>query len=183
VCDGFSGCVDGPRRGCKLPVTARTALLLLKDATPDTGDQVVFKWNKGAATTVAELGDPATSDDYALCVYDGTAALLMRTVAPAGGTCGTHPCWKPKGTTGLGYKDALGDPDGVDKITLKAGAATKAKVQVKAKGVNAPLPALGNLSLPLRAQVQGEQGGCWEASFGSTGVVRNDADQFMGKAD
>jgi hypothetical protein len=128
----------------------------------------------------AEFGDPLATDDYALCVYDGSATLLLRATAPAGGTCGSRACWKAKGTTGLGYKDPLRDPDGVDKITLKAGAATKAKVQVSMKGSGVPLPALGSLGLPLQAQVQGEQGTCWEASFGPAGVIRNDASAFKG---
>jgi hypothetical protein len=43
------------------------------------------------------LGDPLGTDAYALCVYDASENLLLQMTAPAGGTCGTKPCWKQLG--------------------------------------------------------------------------------------
>jgi cysteine-rich repeat protein len=148
--------------GC-LPTESRKAKLLLKDKTPDTADVVTWKWTKGAATTLAELGDPATNTDYVACLYDGAAALLMTLRMPAGGTCGSAPCWKPKDSKGFTYSDKERTPDGV-KAHPGVGVAGKAKIALTAKGDAIPMPALGGFTLPLRLQLQGN-GLCWEAVY------------------
>ena len=150
-------CAANPLPGCRLPTESRKAKLLLKDKTPDTADVVTWKWTKGAATTLAELGDPATSTDYVACLYDGAAALLMTLRMPAGGTCGSAPCWKPKDSKGFTYSDKERTPDGVKKLTLASGPAGKAKIALTAKGDAIPLPALGGFTLPLRVQLQGQR--------------------------
>jgi hypothetical protein len=79
------------------------------------------------------------------------------------------------------YKDPIRAAHALNKLRLRSGATTLAKVELKAKGVS--VPPLGSLTLPLRVQVQRDQGTCFEASFGLTGVIRNDAGQFKGKAE
>lgn len=182
TCSPMGGCVIGPRTACKLPTLPGKSTLQLKDRTPDSGDQVVFKWNKGVATQTTDFGDPVTTDDYALCVFDSGGGLLLQSNAPAGGTCGTKPCWKALGIKGFGYKDSLHTPDGADKILLKAGLAGKAKAQFKAKGDNIPSFSLP-LSLPVTAQIQSENGQCWAATFSLPSASKNDASQFKGKSD
>jgi hypothetical protein len=167
-CDTSGGCIEAPRTGCKQTTKPLKASILLQDRTPDDLDQVKWKWSSGEATTFAELGNPLTTDDYALCVYDSSSSLLFRMTAPAGGTCGTKPCWKQLGppTEGKGYKykDVDGLPDDLDSMTIKSGLDGKAKVSLKGKGVNVPMPALGALSLPLTTQLQSENGQCYEAT-------------------
>ena len=170
TCDTGGGCINAPRTGCKLPVASARASLLLKDQTPDTNDQVAWKWKLGAATTFGELGDPLIKHDYALCLYAGVGApLVFRATAPASGTCGTRPCWKQAGITGYTYIDKFTDPEGVLKLKVRSGHAGKAKASVKAKGTNLTgrpfgLPA-PPLALPVRAQLQAESGLCLEADF------------------
>jgi hypothetical protein len=94
TCDSNSGCVIGPKPTCKTTVWPLQTKFQIKDKTPDTSDQVQFKWNKGAATGVAEFGSPTSTDDYALCVFNPSGSLLMQLDAPAGGTCNTSLCWK-----------------------------------------------------------------------------------------
>jgi hypothetical protein len=72
--------------------------------------------------------------------------------------------------------------DGVDKFSLKAGLQGKAKPQSKGKGANIPTFALP-LNLPVTAQLQSENGQCWEATFSACGAKKNDATQFKGKSD
>src|SRR6185369_17719118 len=131
------GCYEGPRPGCKRPVRALEASILLKDRTPDDLDQVTWRWSNGQATTFTELGDPFATDDYALCVYDGGSDLLFRMTAPAGGTCGTNPCWKQLGSVlapkGYKYRDRDGLPDDFDAMTLKSGLDGKVKMTLKGK--------------------------------------------------
>src|SRR5262249_21615335 len=86
---------------CRAPVVARKASLQLTDRSPDTKDQLAWKWTRGAGTTVAELGHPLTTDDYALCLYDASGLRATMNVQ-AGGTCGSHPCWRQT-TTGFRY--------------------------------------------------------------------------------
>jgi hypothetical protein len=182
TCSPMGGCVIGPRTACKAPTLPGKSTLQLKDKTPDSGDQVVFKWNKGEATQTTDFGDPLNTDDYALCVFDSLGGLLLKSDAPAGGVCGTKPCWKALGIKGFGYKDSLRTPDGADKILLKAGLAGKAKTQFKAKGDNIQSFSLP-LSLPVTAQIQSENGQCWAATFSATSASKNDGTQFKGKSD
>jgi hypothetical protein len=62
---------------------------------------------------------------------------------------------------------------------VRAGADGRAKLVVKARGAamqHLPLP----LTLPVTAQGQASDGGCWEASYLGTGVQQNDASRFVG---
>ncbi len=137
-----------PAAGCKVALPTKSQLQM-KDKSPDKGDQVKFKWTKGAITTLAEFGDPLTSDDYTLCVYEAGPAILATATAPAGGLCDGSPCWKTVGG-GYKYKDKLSTPNGMAKVQLKEGLVPdKAKVQAQAKGVPLDMPVLGSLSLPL----------------------------------
>jgi hypothetical protein len=180
TCDGNSGCVDGPRTNCLLTTAPLQAKFQMKKKTDPTGNQVQFKWNRGMATNLTDFGAPLTTDDYALCVF--APGPVLKTVAPAGGTCGTRPCWKQLSIKGFSYKDSARDPLGVDKIVLKAGLSGKAKVQIKDKGSNIPTLPLP-LSLPATIQLQSENGKCWEATFSSTNMQINDGTQFKGKGD
>lgn len=182
TCDGSMGCVIGPKPGCKLTTAPLQAKLQIKDKTPDSSDQVQFKWNKGMATGVAEFGAPTTSDDYALCIFNPSDALVLELDAPAGGICGTSQCWKALSIKGFAYKDAQRTPNGVDKVVLKAGLSSKAKVQLKGKGDNLPALPLP-LTLPATVQLQSENGTCFEGVFSSSGQQINDGAQFKGKAD
>lgn len=179
-CNPVGGCEIGPRTGCKLPLAPLKSSLTIKDSPADTSDLVAWKWSKGDATATAEFGSPTTTDDYALCIFT-SSGLVLQTNAPAGGTCGgTKPCWKALNVKGFAYKDADRTPDGVDKVVLKAGLAGKAKTQLKGKGTSLPALPLP-LSLPATVQLQSENGKCWQATFDTPGLSRNDTAQFKGK--
>jgi cysteine-rich repeat protein len=197
TCDSGLGCVVGPvASGCKAAGSGKS-LLQLKNKDNDNGDKVMFKWLKGAEVLSSELGAPLTADDYTLCVFDEsgvTPTLLFRGAAPAGGTCGTNPCWKgigtPPGDKGFKYKDPEGTPQGMTGVIVKPNGAGKAKAVVKGKGTNLLLPgenAHPPLPLPtpfaVRAQLQSENGLCLEATFSGTGVIANGDQQFKGKSD
>ena len=143
---------------------SRRATLQLIDRGDDDKDQLVWKWTKGAATTLAELGGPFTSDDYVLCPYDaaGWRATLR---VPAGGTCQGKPCWRPK-SKGFAYRGHGGAPDGITALTLKPGADGKAQIQAKGKGDLLPMPSLPSLAAPLTVQLRNAtSGACWSATY------------------
>jgi DNA-binding beta-propeller fold protein YncE len=179
-------CSPTPLAGCRTPVASGKARLKIKDAPTDTQDALMWRWVRGAATTAGEFGDPAgTLTDYALCVYDASATPqpLVEAAVRAGVGCGTDgatPCWRTSAAA-FTYKDVRRSPDGVSRAKLQSGGAGGARVLVRARGENVKTPALP-LALPVRAQMQRAGSAlCWEAVYGT--ALRNDAGQFVGKAD
>jgi len=180
------------RTGCRRPVLSGKAKLLLKDRTAgaDKADLVLWRWSRGARTDAADFGDPGATDQYAVCIYDATgSSLLFVANAPAGGACGTKPCWKalgkPPASKGFRYRDKERTPDGLLKVRLKPGADGKAKIILKGKGENLSvspqgLPALP-LPLPVTVQLQAGNGECWGATY-STALV-NGPTTFKAKSD
>lgn len=183
TCDGAGTCVGSaaPATGCRRPVVAGRARLIIRDAARDRSDKLLFKWKKGAATSAADFGDPVSGGtDYELCIYDlAGPALLFAARAPAGGICGGHPCWKAATGGGFRYKDRYRTPDGLDRLVLRPGEAGKARIVVKGKGELLTLPALPLApGYSIAAQLHNSAGTCWEATF-SDPARRNDAAKFV----
>lgn len=190
-CDDGSLCTDDscqsgacvgvatPAVGCKVPTLPLKSQLVMKDKTPDKGDQVVWKWTKGQATTFGELGDPTGSDNYQLCIYDAASSLVFSGRFPAGGSCAGVACWKTIAGKGYAYKDKLRTPDGMEKLSLTSGIAGAAKISAKGKAEHLNMPALG-LTPPIVAQLRGA-GTCWEATYSAP--LTNTSLQFKAKSD
>jgi cysteine-rich repeat protein len=177
-------CVGTPSPAslCKLPPSLK-GQLVMKDKTPDKGDQVVWKWTKGADTSLAELGDPVNTDDYFFCVYGAGPTLLFSARMPVGGTCHGVACWKAVSTTGFQYKDKDRTPDGAEKLSLKSGTGGAAKASFKGKAELLNMPTLGAFPLPVRAQLRRSGGStCWETVF-SNPPLTNTTLQFKAKSD
>jgi len=169
-------CRAEPVPACHAPVAPDDAKLVVKNDYP--GDQHRLDWSwRGAAVTRADLGSPATDDDYVLCVYDesGPPALVLDARVPAAGLCAGKPCWRSQGADRIRYRSPGRLPDGVDTLKLQAGATGKARVDLKAKGSALETPSLP-LGLPARVQLQSEHGTCWEATY--TSAQRNDGARF-----
>jgi hypothetical protein len=174
-------CLATAQGGCRAPVVSNKASILLKDRSPDDKDKLSWKWIKGAATSKPEFGLPTTATSYALCLYDQNGLRLTARI-PAGGDCAGRPCWSEK-STGFKYKDKAATPDGITHVTLKAGIAGKAKILVKGKGVNLPMPSpLTAITQPVTVQLQSSGGICWEAIY-SAPPTKQTAEQFKDKAD
>lgn len=182
-------CSFAPRGNCRTP---RKSLLLLQDKSPDRKDMVKWKWLKGAATSMkdpAEFGDPLATASYSLCIYHG-GVLLEELYVPAGGTCGSKPCWKPlrnhlqpppKILRAYKYRDKNRQADGVLKVLLRGGAEGKARVIFKARGPNVPDPGLGLNEPVLVELINSETPVCWSDTYSGAAVFRNDPLQFKGK--
>jgi cysteine-rich repeat protein len=180
---GPMGCSATPQTGCRQPTKAQKGRLVLKDKAPDDRDRLTWKWPGGAATERADFGDPLTTTDYVLCIYDASAETQPRleSRAPAGGDCPGRPCWIELGAERLEYKDRDVDPDGMELMRLKAGIEGKTLLTAKGEGGNLEMPPLP-LTTPVRAQLQAANGECWEAVY-SQFVVKNEADIFKAKPD
>ena len=172
-------CVIAPAASCAGGGSHFAAQLVMKERP--RGDLMLWKWQRGPAIVSKDLGDPTLSDDYAFCIYDAGGGLLLRASAPAGGLCGTKPCWKPLGLSGWRYSDQFGTPDGLQKLLLRAGDAGKSRLALKGKGAHLAVPALGSLALPLRTQLRNQAGGCWEADFPQSSVLKSDTGVFKAK--
>jgi hypothetical protein len=182
-----SGCAAIALTGCNEPTLALEGQLIVKDGSPDTKDSLVWKWLKGDAVGIDELGDPLATDWYAVCVYDGSGELVSTAAVDPGGSCGVEnprPCWKalglPPGAKGYKYVNKDANAAGVQKLILKPGAAGKSKVTVKAKGEALETPDLPFL-LPVTVQLQGSNATCWSATFDGGGVLENTDTVFSGK--
>ncbi len=186
ACSTLDSCASGicagsetPRVGCRGALAS--ALQMVNGAIP-AKSKLLWKWKKGAATTLGELGNPiGGATGYHLCLYDLSgpfSTLAVRAAIPAGGLCHGKPCWSAAGSSGLGYRDRDASPDGITSVALKAGATGKTMITLKGKG--AFLPAL---PLPLAqdptvtVQLSNDAGVCWESVFNAP-ATRNDAAQF-----
>jgi hypothetical protein len=136
--------------------------------------RLVWKWTRGAATTVADFGNPTATTSYSFCVYGGSQ-LLMTATAPAGGTCAGRPCWIPR-SSGFRYANRLYTPTGLGRLDLRAGGPGQAKIGLKGKG-----PLLAVQTLPVTAQLVSSNGRCWSGTFSTT--RRNDAAQLKATSD
>lgn len=175
ICEPATGCVVGPRTGCKRPAKARAASFQLVNRSSNAKDKLAFAWNRGIVGAVSDFGNPVTTDDYTLCVFDragGVDRLVLDAQAPRGGTCKGKPCWKAT-KSGFRYADKKRAPDGLAAIGLKKG--TKAQVSVVGQGTLLGLPALG-LTTPVTVQLQGGQNACFGAAFASP--AKNTASLF-----
>jgi hypothetical protein len=175
-------CATGPETGCRTPVTSQKASLSLRDRTPDAKDQLVWKWLAGAATAKADFGNPLATS-YQLCVYDAGSHTIAQASAPPGGTCGRRPCWR-ESASGFKYRSNDRTPDGHPqssvKLSLREGAAGKAKIVLQGRGVHLgldPLPATQPVTVQLK---NGDV--CWEAIYGAP-ARKNEPGGFKDKGD
>jgi len=172
-------CGSVPLPGCR---KAARGSLLVRDRRSNARDHLVWKWSKGAATTLADLGDPRTATSYRLCIYDrpgGVAALVFDAVAPGGVSCGGRPCWTSI-KKGFRYLDRRATVEGLLRLKLKVGDTRKAATTVVGRGaglVPPPLP----LVPPLTVQLLAGTGVCWDADYGT--LRRNTSSLLRGSAD
>ncbi len=171
---------------CRTPFVPGKASFVMKNKTLDKGDQIAWKWAHGKATPLLDYGQPLTTDDYALCIYDA-GALIASADADGGGLCRGKPCWsaKPATTpTKYKYKNRDMSPSGTQSILLKEGLVDgKAQIVWKAKGPKVVLPDLSAITGPVDVQMQRSGGApCFGATY-SAPFTKSDATTFKDKAD
>jgi acyl-homoserine lactone acylase PvdQ len=171
-------CGAAPASACRTPLTPGASQLQMQNRTPDSLDRLAWKWTHGQATARVELGDPSTTTSYDLCVY-ANGALVSRTTAPAGGMCGSRPCWRQT-STGWTFSQRAPGTRVLQKLVLRSGPDGRAKMLAKGRGAGLSLPALPLIGLPFRAQLVSSAGTCWEASYSTT--VRNDGTKLKARS-
>jgi hypothetical protein len=127
-------------------------------------DRLVARWSVAGAAT---FGDPRHTDDYALCLYDGSPAPQPRLAfaAPAGTRCASGSCWRSAGAGGFTYRAARSTAGGIDDIRLRAKKEGAARLAVKAQSADLAHPGGRPLAATLTLQlVNRRTGACWEAT-------------------
>ena len=164
VCSGNST----PPSGCQQPFVPHRGLFRIQDKDLDQQDKLLWNWSKGTSTTKQQFGDPVNTTDYKLCVYDQAAGInrvVLAAPLPAGGLCGTQPCWKDL-STGFRYADRNLVRGPIKSIRLLAGVDGKAKISIR--GDHAALTPALPLAQQNTVTVQLSNGTtCWEARYGS----------------
>jgi 6-phosphogluconolactonase (cycloisomerase 2 family) len=177
-------CEATPLPGCRQPTEPGRAVLVLQRNVNPAKDRARWKWPVGALTTLTDLGDPLTTTDYVLCVYDasgGTQPVLLA-VAPSDGLCaGEDPCWKVPLMPGFRYLDRFRAPDGLRRVVLRPGVAGEALLKVQATGENIGWTPTLPLTPPVTVQMVNSAGECWEATYSTPSV--NTALEFRAKGD
>lgn len=175
-------CPAAPLAGCRQPAASAKSVIAIKDSDPLT-DKITWRTTPAGITSLVDFGDPVTgNDDVIFCLYDasGNPQPLTEIVGPARGTCGGEPCWEQSSPTALKYKDDLGLPGGLQKVTVRQRSADSGVVKIKAKGRGLALSALP-LVPPVRAQLISRTGMCWDSTFSVP--RRNLVTRFSAKSD
>ena len=160
----------------------------MRDFTDPKRDKLVYKWLMGDQTDLGDFGSPFESTSYALCLYtEGMSGqeLSLDQNAPAHSRCGRwlSTCWDVIGSfpdpKGIKYRDSYRNPDGIQKLVLKPGAAGAAKITLSSGG--ALLPSLPTLpvGLPITVQLHHTGGECWTSTFTSADVKQQPGDPAM----
>jgi hypothetical protein len=177
-------CPMAPASGCFTTLGSGRSRIKLDDGT-GARDKLTWKWSRGEQTTPADLGDPTTTSDYVVCMYDessGSPKLVFERDLPAGAQCKGKPCWSAK-SGGFRYKDAKLEQGGISKLQIVAGEDGKSKLKLAGKR-----PRLGPPHLPfeqspsVRVQLHNlETAACWEATFST--VQDNSSTRFKARSD
>lgn len=180
---GLSACEPAPAEAasCAQPSGPGDARLLLRNPAGADGDRLRWKL-KLPAVPVADFGNPATSDDYALCVYGdevpASPTLLLQADLQGGATCGGEPCWSESvaATTGtFRYSDRSAGSGGVTMLRMQT-SASRAKVILKGKGTALGVDDAG-WQAPLRVQLRNSAAKCWESRLDD--VVRSSSTRLI----
>jgi len=174
-------CAATPRADCRKPVQSGASVFQLKIGANPNKNALSWKWNKGAATSLADFGDPtATSSPttYGLCVYaegDGSPFLAIEIAdPPVSGWVRT--------AAGFKYTNKKPTDNQPRQISLTTGGDGKAKISVNGKGASLPMPALPLKQNPkVIVQLQNSAGVCWEADYSN--ATKTNSSGFKARSD
>ena len=181
LCSGPLTCQSGacvgsgtPRTDCKRSTDPVGSSLFLHGDDVPSRQKLTWKWARGVQTL--DFGDPTSTTDYAVCLYDGSGgsdSLIMTHLLPAGSGWTASP-------TGFRYADRTAAQSGIRSVKLKRGVDGRASIHVTGKGAGLPMTTLPLQQDPeVRVQFVSSDSGCWESHY-STNTV-NDGISFKAK--
>ena len=140
-----------------------SSLDIVRDPVDSTKNSL--KLTAAGPMTSAELGNPSTSTDYRLCIYDNDG-LTFDMPVPAGKLASS---WKTMGTKGFKFKYQTGTENGLTFFSVKAG--SRSKIKLKAEGVKLPMPTKMPMSLSVDlgafayVQLINDKGACFSRNI------------------
>jgi hypothetical protein len=177
-------CGPEPAVGCRKSLAPHASLLMVRDKTPDTHDQLIWQWKKGEATSKSDFGDPRATTNYAVCIYDrsgGTPTLVSAADIPAASRCGGEHCWR-QSSVGFRYRANKRTGAAITTLVLRAGPQGGALILVKAGGEPLQMPSLPFAQDPsITVQVKNDLGFCWDADY-TAPAQRNQDISFIDRA-
>ncbi len=177
-------CPNLPRVDCL--ATTRVGGSRIKLIDDDEGkDSLVWQLKRAQETMEADLGNPTTTDSFALCLYelrDGSSGLIAEWDIRAGEMCGSAPCWT-QDVGQIRFKDSKQVHGATKKLSVKSGADGDASVRVSVKGPALAPPRLPLLATtPVRIQlVNLSTDVCWEGLHDQAEI--NDDTRFESTSD
>jgi cysteine-rich repeat protein len=176
-------CGPAPLIGCRQLTAPNKAVVQIFDRGGEK-NRLLWKYTPGDTTPKADFGLPNSTTSYQFCIYDevsGVPSLMSSMHVPAGGTCGTKPCWKETGA-GWKYTNKAGTPNGITSIGLKQGLAPgKTRIQVQGRGLTLDMPDLPfGQDQDVTLQLQASNGICWQAHYQAP-AFRNLGELFKDK--
>ncbi len=151
---------------CRALTRAKYKLKDRESDGPGVGDKLVWSWSDDV-TTSSELGEPAISTQYSVCIYEngGSTAVAGATIAPGAK-------WSADGTD-LSFYDDNSEEYGVRSVSLRAGTSAGVKGKLQGEGSQLSfgmLPVMGDLRVQLR---RSDDALCWEAAFPAETLRKN----------
>jgi len=182
-CPGDDHCENTgtPRAASACFENADTRLKIADSSDPER-DQLQWQWRGGEAFAQVDLGDPTTTTDYALCIYDSTGGVT--TIAASLSLPAGSPGWRDNTPDGwrLGARDGVAA--GIHKLELRTGAAGRTRIKLRAGGPVLPLPGAFSAGkyfdqdLAVIVQLIAGDDRCWTSSFSPAGTSKNTASSF-----
>jgi len=158
---GTLACPQTPMSQCRTSlIPAKSALVMVDGSTPDT-DKIKWAWKAGEATATEDFGDPSSTTDYLLCIYDdaaGTPGLLVNAALPASSN------WSAN-SRGYQFRNIV-SASSISKVKLKAGVNGRAAIIMAGIGPNLGIDLPIAIGSGITAQLI-KNDMCWEASFGA----------------
>lgn len=160
---------------------ARTKFKITNSTDPER-DKLQWEWRGGDAFAQADLGDPAKTTDYALCIYDATGGVTS--LAASLSLPATSPGWSSSAPDGWKLSDRDGTVAGIRKVDLRTGIAGKTRVTLRAAGPILPLPesfsgaAHFDVDPSVVVQLVTSDNRCWTSSFLPADTSKNTTTAF-----
>jgi hypothetical protein len=132
-------CGAAPAPGC---VAAGKSMLFVNEKSSGKEKLKVSLKNLTTAVTQGQFGNPLSDGgtNYAVCVYDDADQLVGEfSVSRAGDSCGSPPeaCFEASSDKGYKYGDKAAAADGIFKMVMTGGDASKGKVTINGKNDSA----------------------------------------------
>lgn len=180
TCDGAGTCEHELRSPgeCSPAASGKSTFTVRTSSDSPFEGILVWKWTGSEAVAKEDFGTPGGGTALGLCIHDPITTERFST--NFSGSCGYKPCYKLT-KTGYTYKNREDSLFRNSKISVKGGAAGKAKILIKGKGMHLGDLAGATLDAPLHVyMVRTDSTDCWEAVYST---IRNNDNGSSAKSD